>query len=233
MAPHEEADDRDGERGERDERVAEDVLARERLHDLADDPHRRQDHDVDRRVRVEPEQVLEENRIAAERGIEDPQVQHPLGRHQQHRDRDDRRAEDHDQAGRVVRPHEQRQAEPGQPRRAHPVDRDDEVEAGQDRREAGDEHAERGGDDVAVRRRGAVGRVERPAGVDAAAQGRDQREHAAEHVDVPAQQVDAREREILRPDHDRDQEVAERPPGIDGIRKKKTITTPCMVNILL
>ena len=64
-------------------------------------------------------------------------------RDQQERDRDHRRAEHHDQAGRVHRPDEQRQAEPGHARRAHPVDRDDEVEAGQDRREAGDEDAER------------------------------------------------------------------------------------------
>ena len=33
---------------------------------------------------------------------------------------------------------------------------------------------------------------------------------AADDVDVPAQQVDAREREVLRADHDRHQEVAER-----------------------
>ena len=42
-------------------------LARERAHHLADHAHRRQDHDVDRRVRVEPEEVLEEHRIAAQR----------------------------------------------------------------------------------------------------------------------------------------------------------------------
>ena len=63
--------------------------------------------------------------------------------------------------------------------------------------------------DVRVRRRRAVRRVERPAGVDAAADRRDERERAAEDVDVPAQEVDAREREVLRADHDRDEEVAE------------------------
>ena len=36
-----------------------------------DHAHRRQHHDVDRRVRVEPEQVLEQQRIAAERRVED------------------------------------------------------------------------------------------------------------------------------------------------------------------
>ena len=172
VAPHQEADDRDRQRRECDERVAEDVLARERLHDLADHAHRRQDHDVDRRVRVEPEQVLEQHRVAAKRRIEDPEVQRPFGSHHQHRDREDRRAQDHDQAGRIVRPHEQRQPEPGQPRCPHPVHRDDEVQPGQDRRESGDEDAQRRRHHVRICRRGAVRRVERPAGVDAAAQRR-------------------------------------------------------------
>ena len=74
MAPDKEADDRDGHAGKCDERVAEDVLARERLDDLADHPHRRQDHDVNRGMRVEPEQVLEQDRVAAERGVEDTEV---------------------------------------------------------------------------------------------------------------------------------------------------------------
>ena len=84
MAPDEEADDRDRQRRERDERVAEDVLAGERRDDLADHAHRRQDHDVDGRVRVEPEQVLEQHRVAAERRIEDAEVQGALDRQQQH-----------------------------------------------------------------------------------------------------------------------------------------------------
>ena len=67
VRPDEEAEHRDRQARERDERVAEDVLAREAGDDLADHAHRRQDHDVDRRVRVEPEQVLEEHRVAAER----------------------------------------------------------------------------------------------------------------------------------------------------------------------
>ena len=47
----------------------------EKVHtDLADHAHRRQDHDVDGRVRVEPEQVLEQHRIAAQRGIEDAEL---------------------------------------------------------------------------------------------------------------------------------------------------------------
>ena len=209
MAPHQEADHRDGQRREGDERVAEDVLAREGLHHLADHAHRRQDHDVDGRVRVEPEQVLEQHRVAAQRRVEDAEVQRAFRRHHQDRDGNDRGPEDHDQAGGVVRPDEQRQPEPGHPRGAHAMDGDDEVQAGQDRREAGDEDAQRGGHHVAVRGRGAVRGIERPAGVDAAGERRGQGEDPAQHVDVPAEQVDARERQVLRADHDRDEEVAE------------------------
>jgi hypothetical protein len=54
---------------------------------------RRQDHDVDGRVRVEPEQVLEQHRVAAERGSKMPMPKSALGRHQQDRDREHRRAE--------------------------------------------------------------------------------------------------------------------------------------------
>ena len=55
----------------------------------------------------------------------------------------------------------------------------------------------------------AVRRVERPAGVDAAGDHRVEREDAADPVDVEAEQVDARERQVLGADHRRDQEVAE------------------------
>ncbi len=209
VAPNEEADDGDRQARGRDERVAEDALAREAGDDLADDPHRRQDHDVDGGVRVEPEEVLVENRIAAQRRVEDPHAQQTLDRHQEDRDRDDRRAENHDQARRVVRPHEQRQPEPGQPRRPHLVDGDDEVQAGEDRREADDEHADRRQRDSGIRVRAAVGRVERPARVHAAGEDRGQREQATERVDVPAREVQAREGEVLRADHERQQEVAE------------------------
>src|SRR5207245_4344219 len=38
---------------------------------LADHAHARQDHNVNRRVRIEPEKMLEQERIAAEGGVED------------------------------------------------------------------------------------------------------------------------------------------------------------------
>ena len=102
VAPDQEAEHGDREARERDERVAEDLLAAERGDQLADHAHRRQDHDVDGRVRVEPEQVLEQHRIAAERADRRmPKWKSRSTRDQQERDRDHRRAEHHDQAGRV------------------------------------------------------------------------------------------------------------------------------------
>jgi hypothetical protein len=47
------------------------LLARNR-DQLADHAHGRQHHDVDRGVRVEPEHVLEQHRVAAQRGSKMP-----------------------------------------------------------------------------------------------------------------------------------------------------------------
>ena len=121
-------------------RVAEHGLAAERRHQLADHAHGRQHHDVHRRMRIEPEQVLEQHRIAAARRIEEAEVEHPLRGDEQRGYGDDRRAEDVDQACRVGRPQEQRHLEPRHAGRPHAVNRDDEVQARQDRREAGDEN---------------------------------------------------------------------------------------------
>ena len=79
MPPDQEAEHRDRQAGERDEAVAEDrACARTPAISSLTTPMRRQHHDVDGRMRVEPEQVLEQDRVAAERGIEDADVQHAL-----------------------------------------------------------------------------------------------------------------------------------------------------------
>ncbi len=56
-----------GDPGDREDHrlVAEQRLAREGRDHVGDEAHRRQDHDVDGRVRVEPEQVLPHERLAA------------------------------------------------------------------------------------------------------------------------------------------------------------------------
>ena len=60
----------DGEAGEGDGSVAEDVLVRKVGISSVMIAHAGQDHDVDRRVRVEPEEVLVQHRVAAHSGIE-------------------------------------------------------------------------------------------------------------------------------------------------------------------
>ena len=67
----------------------------------------------------------------------------------------------------------------------------------------------RGQHDVRVGCRRGIRRVERPARVHAAQHQRGDAEEAAGHVEVPARQVDAREREVLGADHQRHQEIAE------------------------
>ncbi len=165
-------------------------------------------------MRIEPEHVLEQDRIAADGGIENADVEGPLQAHQRQRDRDHRRAENLDQRSGVVGPHEQRQPAPGHAGRAHFVHRDDEVQPGQDGRESGDEHADRGGDDERVRIRAAERRVERPAGVHAAQNDGGQSEGRASDVNVPAQQIDTRKGQVLGADHHRHEEISKR--GWDG-----------------
>jgi hypothetical protein len=133
-----------------------------------------------------------------------------------HQDRDGEhgRAEHHDQAGGVMRPDEERQPEPVQARRPHPVNGDDEVETGQDRGEAGDEDAERRRDHAGRGGSGTERRVEGPAGIETAGGHGVGRERRADDEDVPAREVELREREILRSDHERNEEVAEH--GRDG-----------------
>src|SRR6185295_14657938 len=106
--------------------------------------HAGQDHDVHGRGRIEPEQVLEQDRVAAEVGVKDADAEEALDADQQDGDRHHGGAQDHDQAGGVVGPDEQGQPEPGQAGGAHLVDGDDEVQAGEDGGEAGDEDADGG-----------------------------------------------------------------------------------------
>ena len=116
VAPDEEAEDRDRQAREGDEAVSEHLLAGDGRDELAHDAHRRQDHDVDRRMGVEPEQVLEQHGVAAEPRVEEAETKRTFSRHERDRDRDDRRAENHYEARRVDGPHEERQAEPREAR---------------------------------------------------------------------------------------------------------------------
>ena len=75
VAPDEEADAGDRQHGIDHEVVAEDAASREAGNDLGDHPHGRQHHDVDRRMGIEPEQMLEQDRIAAMRRVENRQTE--------------------------------------------------------------------------------------------------------------------------------------------------------------
>ena len=132
VRPNDEADDGNTDTRSSDKAIAENRFANEGWNDFADYAHGRKNHDVHSRVRVEPEKVLEENRIAAVRRIEKAEVEHALEAGEKQRDGDNGRAENHDQAGGVMRPDEQRQAEPGHAGSAHGMDGDKKIEAGED-----------------------------------------------------------------------------------------------------
>ena len=174
-----------------------------------DHSHRGQNHDVDSRMRVEPEQVLKEQWVSAEFGIEDAEVQRAFDRNEHDRDGDDGSSKDLDNAGGVVRPDEERQARPGHAGSAHAMNRYDEIQSGEDGGESGDEDGESGLDDLGVGEGGAEGRVEGPSGIDAASQHAVHHHGPADDVEIPTQQVDAGEGKIFRADHHRHEEVAE------------------------
>ena len=129
---------------------------------------------------------------------------------QQQGHRENGRRQHENDRRRIKRPQEQRQPIPGEPRRAQPMDGDDEVQAGEDRGKAGDEHAGRRQHDVAVGIHRRERRVERPAGIDAADEKRIERHQAARHEQIPARQIEPGKGEIARADHQRDDEITER-----------------------
>src|SRR4029077_18008648 len=129
-APNDEDDHRDRNARDREEGVTEYPLTGEGGDEFADNAHAGQNHDVNSGMRIEPEHVLEKQWIAAERRIENPGVEDALNAQQENRDGDHGRAEDEDEAGRIERPNEERQAEPRHARGTHLVDRDDEVQTG-------------------------------------------------------------------------------------------------------
>ena len=123
---------------------------------------------------------------------------------------DDRRAQHENQAGGVHGPDKQRQPEPGHSGSAHLVNGDDEIQAGEDGRKSGDENSERGGNHVRVRVGAAEGRIESPAGVDAARCHGVQHEAAAGDENIPAHQIELGEGHVAGADHQGNQEISER-----------------------
>ena len=148
------------------------------------------------------------------------QQQQRDGQHGRGQNLDDRRA--------VERPEEQGHPKPAHARRAHRVDRHQEVDARENRAEAQNEHADDGQD----HRRGgagAVGRVERPAGVDAAEDQHQQEEDQSAHVQIQARQVQPRKRHVPAPSI-KGRTKLPNDAGIDGMMNRKIMIDPCSVN---
>src|SRR4029077_12254785 len=183
--------------------------AREGGDDFADDAHGRQNHDVDSGMGIKPEQVLEENGVAAELGIEEAQVEHALHAGEEQGDGDHRSAEDEDDAGGVLRPDEEGQAEPGHAGRAHGVHGDDKVQAGENGRETVDKDAEDSGGNGGIRIDAAQRGVKGPAGIEAAGGEGVEDEAATDELDIPAQKIDFRKGQILGANHDGQEEIAQ------------------------
>ena len=120
---------------------------------------------------------------------------------------------------RVHSPAEERHPHPVHARRPHRVDRDQEVQACQDRGEPGEENADGRHDDPAVRVDRRVRRIEGPARVDAAMDDRPHGDETADDVEVPGQQVQPREGEVFGADHERDEKIPEDPR--DGRNQEK------------
>src|SRR5258708_4077697 len=119
-------------------------------------------------MRIEPEKVLEQDRVAAYRRIENANVADSLESKKQDRDRDNRGAQNHYETNGVMGPDKQGKAEPGHSRGTHRVDRNDKIEPGQNRRKSVDKYAEAHGHDISIRKSRAVRSVKRPTGIDAA-----------------------------------------------------------------
>ena len=160
-------------------------------------------------VRVEPEEVLEEHRVAAHGRVEETDLEDPLDDQHQQGDAEHRGREHLDQRGGVEGPEQQRHPEPGHAGRPELVDRHHEVEAGEDRTEAEDEDTGHHRDHAAGGGGRRVRRVEGPAGVEAAVGERNHREDRTDDPEVEAAEVQPRERHVLRTEHDRQHEVAE------------------------
>ena len=151
--------------------------------------------------------MLEQDRVATQRRVEDPDVKQPLDRHQDDGDGDHRGAENLDDGGGVVGPDEQGQSKPRHPGSPHAVDRDDEIEARHDGGKSSDKRPQGRGDDIGVGKGRAERRVEGPASIDTSIDHGPDHEQAADVEDIPTGQVDLRESQILGADHDGDQKI--------------------------
>ncbi len=142
------------------------------------------------------------------RWVEDAYSEHPLQYHEQQGNADDRGREDLDPRCRIGGPDEKRHLEPSHPRCSHPVNRRDEVEAREDRRESQDKRGQERRDHVR-RCPDAVRDVECPPGIRRPSRQKHRRQgnDAACNVEIPRKEVQPREKHVLCTDHDRDHKI--------------------------
>ena len=216
-----------------DKTIAKDPLARKTGNHLADHAHAGQDHDVNRGVRVEPEEMLKQHRIAPDARIENTHAPDTLHGHEQQGNGQHRRGQDHDEARRIERPAEERQAEPGQARRAHLMDRDHEIQPGDDGGKAGDKYRRGHGEHMPIRVSGAVRRIECPPRIHSSAHDRHEGKDPGRDENIPTQQVQLRERPRLVRRSSAGAENFPDTSGMAGTRKNQTMRTPWMVKSLL
>ena len=208
VGPHQAAHASDGHGAEGNGLVAKDRPLGEGGDDLGDDPHGRQDHDVDRRVRVDPEQVLVEHGVAALGRIEDADAEEALEDDQHQGDGHDGGRQDLDPGGGVEGPAHEGHAEPLHAWRPEAVDGGDEVDAREHGRKAQHERCKHRQAHIGAGAE-AVGCVEGPARIRSAA-AREEGQHSedgAGHEEVPGGQVQARKGDVLGPDQDGQEEI--------------------------
>ena len=166
-------------------------------------------------MRVEPEQVLPEQNLAAPRRVEEVRPERPVEQeHPEGRGQDWRRHELQD-GGDEQRPHRQRHSEEMHPGSAHVHDRGDVVHRPHDRRRPEDEHTHDpeglAQTDAGVLRVGAQWRVSRPAGGRGSTLDEERRSHdgAARQRHPERQHVQLVKRHVPGSDHQRNQEIPE------------------------
>src|SRR5438067_2156974 len=151
-------------------------------------------------MRVEPEQVLEQHRIAASSRIENTDVKRAFAEQQDQGYSQNWGREYQNERGGIMRPDKQRQTKPGHTGRPHAVHSDNEIQSRKNGRKAGHKDAESSRDYVCIREGRAEGRIKSPARVDSAGQHRVDCEAAADKEQIPAKQVDSWKGQVFRAD---------------------------------
>ena len=118
--------------------IAEQPLAGEGGHDLREDAEGRQDHNIDLGMPPDPEQVDIHHHVAAERVGEKMHAQIAVERQQGKGGGQNRKCKNHQHGGEKSGPDEHRHPHERHARSAHFQDRDQKIDAGHQRADAGD-----------------------------------------------------------------------------------------------